>query len=146
MYQIELNEKQMQVLQDALDFYERVLGLGQLEEIENHWRHDVKFPDPEFQSKSDGLRFSLYAAKAAGWNLSPNSSRGIRSPDVPERFRIAYDMTQVLRKASSDLRLQRFKEEGNEEGARWESMTVSRYDFWATCDKVPPIKVSWSKN
>jgi hypothetical protein len=143
MYQISVNEEQMRVIQDALDFYERVLGLGQLEEVENHWRWDANVKSDDFQSKSDSIRFSLYAAKAAGWNMSPNSSRGIRSPDVPKRFRVAYDMTQVLRKFSSDLRINRALREKDIEAAKFESITVSQNSFWATCEEVPPILVEW---
>jgi hypothetical protein len=143
MYRIEVNESQMRVLMDALDFYERVLGLGQLEEIEHGWRWDIGM-SPDFSEKSEALRNALAAAKMIGWGFPPNASRSIRSPEVPVRFRIAYDMTQVLRKTVSDVRLARFRADGKEECARWEMMTVSRNEFWATCEEQPPIRVEWS--
>jgi len=143
MYTIELSEKQMGVLRSALDFYERVMGLGQLEEIEFHWRSHEKY-DEKFNEKSDALRHILYSAKIVGWSLSANSSRSIRSDKVPEVYRIAYDMTQIIRKKMSDVRIENLKEEGDENSLSYEMMTVDRNPFWATCDKVSPIKVSWN--
>lgn len=141
MYVIEMNESQAQVLKDALDFYERVLGLGQLEEIEYHWRWYADIRAEDFQQKSDTLRYSLYAAKSVGWGHSPNSSRSIRSQEVPKKFRIAYDMTQVLRKAMSDVRLAEAKEEGDEDLVQHLKMTVDQNEYWSVEPEVPPMKV-----
>lgn len=140
-YIITLDEKQAYILGDALDFFERVLGLGQLEEVENQWRWHADFQKPDTQSRSEALRHSLYAAKAIGWNLSANASYGIRSPEIAERYRIAYDMTQVLRKAKSDEKLREAEASGDAEAARWIRMTVDQRDFWATAPEVPPITV-----
>lgn len=146
MYQIDVNELQMRVILDALDFYERVLGLGQLEEVEAGWREDADVRDPRFAETSDALLTLMRDAKRQGWKLEPNSSRSIRGPGVAPRFRIAYDMTQVLRKAVSDRRLARLKAEGKEDAARWESRSVSQHVFWATCPEVPPAVVSWKED
>lgn len=145
MYHVTVSERQMQVLLDALDFYERVLGLGQLEEVEEGWRMDADVRDPQFVETSDVLRALMQDAKKQGWKLSPNSSRRIRDPGVAPRFRIAYDMTQVLRKAVSDRRLARLKAEGEDAAARWESLTINQDAFWATCPEVPPAAVSWKE-
>lgn len=143
-YTIQLNEQQMHVMRDALDFYERVLGLGQLEEIEFCWRWDADVRGKDFQEKSDAIRHALYSAKLIGWGFGPGASRSIRSGDVPIRFRIAYDMTQVVRKTMSDAAIQRAKIEKNMDTVRHLKMTVDQNEYWATCPEVPKIQVSFS--
>lgn len=143
-YTIHLDEQQMQVLRDSLDFYERVLGLGQLEEVEHRWRWDMDVLKRDFQARSDGLRHSLYAAKSIGWDLSSNSSRSVRSELIPTKYRIAYDMTQIIRKVMSDVSIEKAKIENDEKTVRFLNMTVDQNSYWPTYPQQPPIKITWS--
>jgi hypothetical protein len=143
-FHIECNESQMGVLKDALDFYERILGLGQLEELEMRWRMNYEGPIEDLDEKSCIIRHCLYGAKRSGWGLSPHVSMSIRSETVPKDFRIAYDMTQIIRKKISDARIEELEgSHGNEDLIRHLKMTVDRDDFWASSDEEP-IKVSFS--
>jgi len=143
-YHLECNENQIKVLKQALDFYERVLGLGQLEEINSLWRIYYRGSIEDLNQKSCTIEHALYAAKSAGWGFAPNVSMSIRSETVHEDFRIAYDMTQVIRKKISDARIEDLeKKDGSEDSIRYLKMTVDRDDFWASSDEEP-IKVSFS--
>lgn len=144
-YTIQLNEQQMQIMRDALDFYERVLGLGQLEEIESHWRWDADVRGKDFQEKSEAIRYSLYSAKLIGWGCGPGASRGIRSENVPARFQIAYDMTQAIRKSMSDVRIFKANIEKDMETVTRLMNTVDQNEYWPTQPKVPKIQISWTE-
>jgi len=143
-YQIDCEESQLKVLKDALDFYERVLGLGQLEEISYLWRIFYQEPPEDLSHKSRTVEHALLAAKNAGWGMAPDVSMSIRSETVPRSFRIAYDMTQVIRKSMSDAKIEELeREEGSESTLKHLRMTVDRDRFWATSD-LRPIKVTYS--
>lgn len=138
-WSLELDEEHITIILRALDFYERTLGLGQLEEIEYHWRAKADLKDEAFESKSNAIYNMTRAMKAIGWNLEANESRGIRSDSVPEEFRTAYDITQVMRKALNDHRIACAEESGDKEVAKRLRFSVSNDLYWATNPKVSPI-------
>lgn len=141
-YTITLSEEQIQVLRTALDFYERVLGLGQLEEIEYHWRWYADVKNESFDKTSQALKGIIHAMKVIGWNLYPNESYGIHSEQIKKPYRIAYDMTQIIRKAMSDVSIARAKNNNDEDLLRYLKGTVDRNDYYPTYPELEPIKVT----
>ena len=141
-YHIECNDRQMTVLKNALDFYERVIGLGQLEELEYRWRMHTDLSREDYDQRSLALKHCMYAAKSIGWGFSPNVSMSIRTDSVPEEFRIAYDMTQIIRKAVFDSRAEDV-DSNDKEMMKHLKYSVSNSDFWAASSEEP-IKVSFS--
>ena len=106
-YLIELTEKQLRVMSDALEFYSRFLA-GQ-------WR----LPDPmewkeyELQDKYDGfwekrnfVEKQLEILKSNFTGLSVNASYGIGSDKLHEDAKVAYDLYRPI--------LEQFAKEHNE--------------------------------
>lgn len=135
---LELEDVHLEVLLSALDFWERVLGLGQLEEIEYAWRWDADVKAEDFREKSDALRSALNAAKWIGWELPGNASLGVRSEKVPERFQIAYDMQKAIKKVRCDYRI---ATSTDEKEIRHLSMTVDSDPYWPTRPDVPKVQL-----
>lgn len=129
------------VLLDALDLYERVIGLGQLEVIEERWRWHADAKSSDFGVVSDALRHALDAAKAIGWRFAPGQSRGIYCRDVPRPALIAYDLTQAIRKFRSDVRLAKAIEEGDTRTIQSIRYTVDQRPYRGVCPDVPRAKV-----
>lgn len=90
---IEITEAQAQVIQDALDFYVRCRA-GQLDEITSSL-----FPDKRNDAVVGGLLDRLHVELLS---MPQNSYLGVNG--LPEEFRIAYDMKQVIRYHLSFLR------------------------------------------
>lgn len=91
---------------DALDVYSR-MGMGQLESI----THQI------FSSRD--FRRALLAVKLEHFGFSSGQSLSMRSEEVPEKCRIAYDMYQVIRRLQHEL----------SGGPSW---SVWSDPFWAT--------------
>lgn len=83
---IELSESQAQVIQDALDFYIRCRA-GQLDEITSSL-----FPEKRNDEVVQGLISRLHVELTG---LQPNAYLSV--PGLPEEFKIAYDLKQVIR-------------------------------------------------
>lgn len=83
---IKLSEMQAQVIQNALDFYIRC-RMGQFGEITAQL-----FPDKQTDSVVQGLLDRLHVEILS---MPANSYVGIHG--VPEHFKIAYDLKQVIR-------------------------------------------------
>jgi hypothetical protein len=90
-YMLQITEKHAEIIADALDFYVRI-GLGQFEEIVRVY--DRKYAlSPEVKQR---MVEQIQAAKVlAGHTL--HGSYGLLSPEVSDRFRVAYDILQVVR-------------------------------------------------
>lgn len=88
---IEVNEKQMEVIEKALDFYSRIM-CAQFEEIDRVFRHEGKLASEySMEVVSAILRRELFP------NLPPKASISIMSNDISEKAKIAYDLYQVVR-------------------------------------------------
>lgn len=91
--QIEVSEKQAQIILEALDLYSR-LGMGQMEEVDNlrsllsRANIDDRRERRELLEKLKKLYFP---------ELSRNEYYGIFGDKTPEESKIAYDLIQVLR-------------------------------------------------
>lgn len=90
-YTLEITEHQAQTLVDALDLYSRI-GLGQFLEVADVYvhAHDVS------QEEREELEIRLTQAKAAVGHPR-NGSFGIHSREVPDAFRVAWDLQKVIR-------------------------------------------------
>jgi len=83
---LELSERQAKIVQSALDIYTR-LGLGQIERVGD-------FLDWKTRDQWEQL---LAAVKVIGTGHHPNASTGISHPELDDRFKIAYEIQQVVR-------------------------------------------------
>ncbi len=88
---IEVTEEQAHIITAALDFYMRVAGLHQYEEIV--YAHRIG----PHADKIEAMRAALLSAKGAvglGWNASFSILDAQR---VPSRYRVAHDLWRDLR-------------------------------------------------
>ena len=93
-YTLTLDEKQAELLVCALDLFTRI-GIGQFEEIVSLWVRDhISNLSPEQIEKA---RKALGSTKRALTGFTLNASYGIHSPEVPDRFRVARDLLEVIR-------------------------------------------------
>lgn len=135
-YKIVVSDRQLGVLLEALEFYERVLGLGQVEELEWAWRAHADVTDVAFDERSRAIRASCEDIKKIGWHLGMTSSHSIHSNKVPVPMRIAYDMTQMLRKARAE---ENYKARAKEGQARRDS--VDFRDYRSVYPDEPPLSI-----
>ena len=94
-FRIEMTQDQLLVLSDALEAYSRI-GMGQLDVvIGDHirWHMDL---DPNQRLLAEA---HIAGLKQAAWGHAEHSSWSIGNPQVPARFREAYDIQQVVRQA-----------------------------------------------
>lgn len=94
---IEVTEEQAHIITAALDFYMRVAGLHQYEEI--FYAHRVG----PHADKVEAMRAALLSAKGAvglGWNASFSILDAQR---VPIRYRVAHDLWRDLRGCPDDV-------------------------------------------
>jgi hypothetical protein len=108
-YELKVNAQQARIIIDALDLFSRV-GTGQLEEIELVLRNSSPNPEVfEDRNTTDLARAALREVKTILFHFpdiaSPVQGQGahsIVSDIVPVRYRAAYDIQCVLRKAVAD--------------------------------------------
>ena len=93
---IECSLEQAQLIAQALEFYERVLGLGQLEEILSQQTF-LGRPGAEQEGKRAHVKRALYLLKYLHFGLSEYESRGIYSSEIPIRVLRMYDMMKTIR-------------------------------------------------
>jgi hypothetical protein len=90
-YTLTITEKHAEIIADALDLYVRI-GLGQFEKIVRVY--DRKYAlSPEVKQR---MVEQIQAAKVLAGH-TPHGSYGLLSPEVSDRFRVAYDILQVVR-------------------------------------------------
>jgi hypothetical protein len=110
MATLTVTDKQLRLIQQALEFYSRI-GIGQLDEIKEHptfYKYlieQVKDVDGEVDfQKYHLIRKQADNAFTQGrntlwndFNRGTNGSWGIHNPNVDESCRVAYDLIQVIR-------------------------------------------------
>ena len=99
-YNLTITEEQARTLISALDLYSRI-GMGQFEEVEMIYRYDSRKSvnyDGEETVEYDGDKFRelLKECKKLLGHHS-NGSYGIYSHQVPDSFRVAWDLKKVIR-------------------------------------------------
>lgn len=95
LYNLTLTETQVEVLWKALDLYARI-GIGQLEAVcYCHEHRDQYLPNRE------AAEAHLAEVKLLLTGCGVNSSFGITSDKVPDTYRVAFDMHNVIRHALS---------------------------------------------
>ena len=90
-----LTDKQAQVVSEALELFSR-LGMGQYDRLRDRIHNSLwgEADEQLFKTAEDALRrLSL----PDFMSRHPGSSWGIRSPEISDAYRIAYDMHQVVR-------------------------------------------------
>ena len=94
-YQIKLNQKQLELIQESLDLYSR-LKCGQIEELSN--KFSSPFYDRINNENTDIINDCVNELKKNLFpDLSAGSFYGIFSNKAPESAKISYDMIQVIR-------------------------------------------------
>jgi hypothetical protein len=93
-YTVTLTEQHLRVLLRALDFFQRI-GKGQFKELFRlcvYFRRNWNALDPSVEDQLNALRVVLMPELK-----DPKEYHSIRSPEIEEDFRTAYDMQQVVR-------------------------------------------------
>jgi hypothetical protein len=135
-FTITVDDKQLRVINDALDMYSR-MGMGQLDvSVEEFLRmhfYKLYYEQPAADA-SEALEVELTRGKlveayindvkALVFGHPPNGSWGIYNDKVPQPCREAYDLKQVFRKALAEQRLEKAKAAGEEELAKHIAITV----------------------
>lgn len=93
-YQIELDEEQAGIVQRALDLYMRV-GLGQVEYPLCNVITRATFDVPTDQFVDAREELAVVSEKLTGYDR--NASRSIGSPELPNEFKRACDIHDVIR-------------------------------------------------
>lgn len=96
-YTLEVTGAQADVLVAALDLFSR-MSLGQISELENHWRIYGKMVETD---DYETLRNSFFGLKKVALGLEPNASYGIFSQEIHDTNRVAWDLQQVIRNCVS---------------------------------------------
>jgi hypothetical protein len=96
-YTLHLTERQARVIIDALDLFSRI-GMGQLKEVSYVLRQNP-LPEPEAERDARITLLSDIRERldmlSRYWNA--NGFSGITSKSISDRFRIAWDILQVIR-------------------------------------------------
>lgn len=97
-YKLEVSEKQLEVLSEALDLYSRIF-IGQLEEIEYKTRSgEFKYKDPSHMSTNYEKIYSLIGElKYEIFSLDRHASYSICSDKANEKAKISNDIHNVIR-------------------------------------------------
>ena len=96
-YTLEMSSAQAAVLVAALDFYSRV-GIGQIEEVQNMLNMESHArPERDYQSVKNALDF----VKRELMGMESGQSFGIFHPKLPDHFKVAWDLQQVIRYKTS---------------------------------------------
>lgn len=93
---IECSEEQAGVITRALDFYQRVCGMGQFGEVADPWLMRCKHDRSTLEVPLRELHALVMPPDMAGYL---GASYGIAAAEVPDEYRAAYDMQQVIRYA-----------------------------------------------
>lgn len=91
-YQLEVNETQLRIIEQALEVLSRI-GTKQyhiaLEQIETKDTFGLGYETLQILER--------IIRKAEELNMPNNASYGIHSPEISDKFRVAWDMIQVFR-------------------------------------------------
>lgn len=90
-YTLTMDAEQARILVLALDLYSRI-GIGQFEEITRVYETNG---DLSIEKEEDLKVYLLKAKAVAGHPV--NGSYGIHNPHVSDKFRVAWDIQQVVR-------------------------------------------------
>jgi hypothetical protein len=110
MPNLTVTEQQLNLIQEALDFYSRV-GIGQFDVIKDHptfynvlhksfTSKDGKMDYERYHAIRNNVDMMMVSPRNALLNhldLPRNASWGIYNPEVDESCRVAYDLVQVIR-------------------------------------------------
>lgn len=95
-YTIEATAEQVRLIRVALEFYERIVGLGQVEYLEEtlRWRQEIGLDADDCKD----VRDFCDQIKQAGWGYAPNESGSIGQ--AANDIKVCYDMQQAIDKAT----------------------------------------------
>lgn len=91
-YTLTITEEQANTLINALDLYQRI-GMGQLEEIKHT---AVPAPGHKYNWVEVDQTMAILKLQLLGWPHI-GTAHSILSPDLPDQFRVAWDIQQVVR-------------------------------------------------
>ena len=92
-FTLEITAEQGEILVKALDFYSRI-GIGQIGEVDNMLNMD---PHVREEASHNAVRNALDFVKRELFGFEPGQSFGIFHGKVPERYKAAWDLQQVIR-------------------------------------------------
>jgi hypothetical protein len=116
-YILDLNKKQLSVIQKSLEFYSRFLaGQWRLPDALEWKEFELSGKDNNFWTKRNNIEDELRLLKAKFFNMHQNSFYGINSDRLCEEAKIAYDIYRPM--------LEQFVNEQKDEG---ENVNINVY-------------------
>lgn len=92
---LELTELQAELLVKALDLYSRI-GIGQIGEVHNILTLEPH-TNPPGEHTYQGIKNALDFVKRELFGFESGASFAMHNSKVPEKFRVAWDLQQVIR-------------------------------------------------
>lgn len=123
-YTVDVTEAQARAIADALDFYVRVVGLCQLDQVAWQHRAHMDISTEDGRERAAILSQCMDDAALHAFGFDMGASRGIHHPDVPAECRTMYDLRRVLRHALAERRVAELEALGDTAGASWVRGTV----------------------
>lgn len=121
-YQLTLNAEQIRVCAMALDLFSRI-GAGQLESIVEHPEIMNRIMDDRADVSDVVEARALFAeAKRLLFGYGPGQATAIRSPEIDDVARVAWDIYQVIRHRES------WDKAGNPKERDWSTMVGVNFD------------------
>lgn len=122
----------------ALEFYERVIGLGQTEEILSEWSMQTN-SGPEYSARRSHIKYLLFLLKYLMYDLREHENRGIYHPGIPRRVHQLYDMMKMIRHKTVRFDYEQGQKEWLAKNLPEEDYPYRDLRYTVNFDKVTPI-------
>jgi hypothetical protein len=135
---IKCSADQAKLITLALEFYERVMGLGQTEEILAEWTMQANF-GPEYSARRSHIKYLLFLLKYLMYDLRENENLGIYNSAIPRRIHQMYDIMKMIRHKIVQFEYQEGQREGLANNLEEEDYPNRHLRYTVDFDGVRPI-------
>lgn len=140
-YQLELNENQLRVIEEALEVFSR-LGTKQYGMVADH----IIKEDGDVLSWDEREKINRYIREIEGFRMPPNASYGIHSKEISDRYRVAFDLLQVARHRRSWANAEHPESERSEHfgkymGVNYDKPMKTGAELLAVCEVCEVVEV-----
>ena len=135
---IKCSADQAKLIAMALEFYERVIGLGQTEEILAEWSMQANF-SPDYSARRSHIKYLLFLLKYMMYDLREHENRGIYHSSIPRRVHQMYDIMKMIRHKIVRFEYEEGQRQGLAENLEEEDYPDRHLRYTVNFDKVTPI-------
>lgn len=135
---IKCSADQAKLITLALEFYERVMGLGQTEEILAEWTMQANF-GPEYSARRSHIKYLLFLLKYLMYDLRENENLGIYNSAIPRRIHQMYDIMKMIRHKIVQFEYKEGQREGLANNLEEEDYPNRHLRYTVDFDGVRPI-------